>query len=172
MKVFIVNGYPRAGKDSFVDFCSEYAYCTNYSTVDIIKLCATLLGWDGVKDGKSRKFLSDLKDLASNAFDTSMQQAIKEMLYADFKGVKFFFIHAREPQEIDEFKKVCTQYLHFICKTIYISRPGALLPNFTNHSDAEVMNYEYDVYLENDGTLEDWKQKAFDFIDRETHLMN
>ena len=33
MKIYIINGHPRAGKDTFVKFCSEFAPTANYSTV-------------------------------------------------------------------------------------------------------------------------------------------
>jgi len=172
MKVFVINGYPRSGKDSFVEFCNEKYRCKNYSTVDIIKTCARLLGWNGVKDATSRKFLSDLKDLASKAFDTSMQMGIKEMLYAAQTGYDFFFIHAREPQEIEEFKGICNNFLHFNCKTIFIDRPGANDVELSNHSDKEVENYTYDYYVKNDGTLDDWRETAYEFITKQYNPIN
>ena len=35
----------------------------------------------------------------------------------------------------------------------------------SNDSDGKVNEYEYDYYIENDGTLEDLKKKAVQFIE-------
>ena len=58
--LIIINGPPRAGKDTFVEMCEEAgARCFNLSTINYIKDLAEELGWDGTKTPKNRKFLSD-----------------------------------------------------------------------------------------------------------------
>ena len=42
------------------------SFCYILSTVDFVKEIAKKCGWDGTKDLKNRKFLSDLKDLLTN----------------------------------------------------------------------------------------------------------
>lgn len=34
----------------------------------------------------------------------------------------------------------------------------------SNHADAEVFNYEYDYTIDNNGTIEEFEQKAIDFL--------
>ena len=66
MKIVVVNGPAGAGKDLFVTFCAQFLgtdKIRNYSTVDYVKAIAAQIGWDGTKDLKNRKFLSDLKDV-------------------------------------------------------------------------------------------------------------
>lgn len=66
LKIVIVNGAPGSGKTSFENFCQEIMgdFCQIRSTIDLVKEIATIYAqWDGKKDLKSRKFLSDLKDL-------------------------------------------------------------------------------------------------------------
>ena len=68
LKIVIVNGAPGSGKTSFESFCQDKMgdYCQIRSTVDLVKEIALFYtGWNGEKDLKSRKFLSDLKDLLS-----------------------------------------------------------------------------------------------------------
>ena len=47
--------------------------------------------------------------------------------------------------------------------TLLIRRPGDNSEQ-SNHSDADVENFEYDYVIENDGTLEELEQKAQDFL--------
>lgn len=63
-EIVVINGSGGVGKDTFVQFCGEYAPIMNISSVDKVKEAAKVLaGWNGEKDEKSRKFLSDLKEL-------------------------------------------------------------------------------------------------------------
>lgn len=66
MKVIVINGYPRSGKDTFVSYCKDVlirngipAY--DFSTITPIKLIARQFGWNGQKDSASRKMLSDIR---------------------------------------------------------------------------------------------------------------
>ena len=63
-EIVVINGSGGVGKDTFVQFCNEYTPIMNISSVDKVKEAAKVLaGWNGEKDEKSRKFLSDLKEL-------------------------------------------------------------------------------------------------------------
>lgn len=71
-QIFVINGTGGAGKDTFVkmvsrqmDKMSNYAAVINVSSVDRIKEAAKIIGWNGGKEEKDRKFLSDLKELSS-----------------------------------------------------------------------------------------------------------
>lgn len=77
-------------KDTFVkmvsrqmDKTSNYMAVMNISSVDKVKEAAKIIGWNGGKEEKDRKFLSDLKELSSGYND--MQIKIKILKY---KGVK------------------------------------------------------------------------------------
>ena len=59
-KVIIINGTGGSGKDTFVEFCSEFKNVMNISSVDKVKEAASILvGWNGEKDEKSMKLLVD-----------------------------------------------------------------------------------------------------------------
>ena len=79
LRIVIVNGMPGSGKTTFENFCKEHlgAYCEIISTIDIIKEMARFGGWNGEKDSKSRKLLSDLKDLWTNYNDLSFNTVKK-----------------------------------------------------------------------------------------------
>lgn len=173
MKIFVINGFPRSGKDTFVDFCKEYTgtnstgSCLNISTVDMVKRIAKECGWDGEKTQENRRFLSDLKDLLTNFNDSPFQDCLESI----DKFVSLFnqnristqniyvFVHCREPEEIQRWKD------EYGAKALLIERP-IIDKNrvFSNHADCNVLDIEYDYSIVNDGTLEDLQKKANSFI--------
>ena len=168
MKIVVINGQPRAGKDEFVKFCQKHTtLCYNLSTVDFVKEVAAFAGWDGQKTPKNREFLSDLKDLLTQWNDVpfkSIQQKIEkikgEMRIYDFNPEKdgIVFIHCREPKEIQRF------VYEMGALTLLIRRNSIETDNQSNHADADVFNYNYDFAIENNGTLEELEEKAISFL--------
>lgn len=166
MKVICINGLPRSGKDTFVSFCKEQlgVNCFNISIVDFVKEVAKQFGYDeNNKTGKSRKFLSDLKDVLEEWNDIPYKKVVNSILdYAEKPEVNIqdllVFIHAREPKDIEKFKN------SFDASTLFINNFRVENNTISNHADAEVKNYTYDYIIENNSSLDDLKQKAIDFI--------
>ena len=77
--VFIVNGKPRAGKDTFAEILNRYMKVYKYSAVTKVKEIATLCGWDGKKEERDRKFLHELKMLTSEYSDLAYNDVINEI---------------------------------------------------------------------------------------------
>ena len=79
MKYVCINGAPRSGKDTFVDICHLLLgdRCFNVSSVDFVKHLATECGWNGEKNLKNRKFLSDLKDLLTQWEDVPYKKIVE-----------------------------------------------------------------------------------------------
>ena len=157
-QVIIINGTGGSGKDTFVEFCSEFAKVTNISSVDIVKEAAkVLVGWNGEKDEKSRKLLVDLKRL-SIEYNDAPTKYVQEQYEIFMKSEsEFLFVHVREIEEIEKIKKLLN------AKTLLLRNPRVALIT-SNNSDGNVYRYEYDFTIENDGTLEDLKQKAKEFV--------
>ena len=170
MRIIVINGAGGVGKDLFVAFCASILgpdKVKNYSTVDYVKAVAAFIGWDGTKDNKSRKFLSDLKDALTKWDDIPYRRTRIEI--EDFEekmnkmGGKYaengvMFIHCREPQEIQRFKD------EFGATTLLIRRELAEEKNWQNHADQNVLNYQYDCVVSNNGTLEDLRHQAEYFL--------
>ena len=157
-KIFVINGIATSGKDTFVELVSEFVPTKNISSVDKIKEIAKLIGWDGEsKTEKDRKFLSDLKLLTSKYCDMPFQY-MKEQV-ENFNNSKdlCLFLHIREPEEIKRAVK------EFNAKTILITR-NSVEQIMSNMADANVYNYEYDYTIHNDGTIEDLKKVAEQFV--------
>ena len=156
--IFIVNGMARSGKDTFANFLMDMVPAMKVSSVDKIKLIARQCGWDGGKTEKDRKFLSDLKCLLTEYNDLPFSDI--SMWVERFKNNCLFdvlLIDVREPIEIDKAKQA------FDAKTILIKNDR--VPQLTsNMADAGVYNYDYDIIIENNGTLDEFREKVEQFV--------
>lgn len=160
-KIYITSGVGRSGKDTFCEFVSKYIPTYKYSIVDLPKEAAKVLGWDGGKTEKDRKFLSDVMDLSTDYNDAPFKDVLS--LVTDFKNSKDFdeydvlIIDMRDPKDIA--RSVET----FGAETILIRNPNVRKIE-SNHADRDVENYEYDYIIENDGTLEQLQNVAEFFV--------
>lgn len=167
-KIVIVNGFPRSGKDTFVDFCLEQLgpYGIKVSTVDFVKNLATQCGWDGTKTLENRKFLSDLKDLLTEWGDVPYHK-VMSVIEDHFFGLWQFdledngvaFVMCREPKEIQKFVDRNEAI------TVLIRRDSVENLETSNHADSEVLNYKYNVVFYNNYDLDHLKIAAKEFVD-------
>ena len=153
--LIIVNGKPRSGKDSFVDFCvAELAVlgvlAKKGSSIDAVKEAAMVLGWDGIKDSKGRKFLSDLKDMSAQQYDGPMQY-LRGIMKETTAKVLFLFI--REPDEIRKFVAEFPRAFTVLVK-------GGMAEDHDNHADRNTHLYPYRITICNEGTLASLRDHA------------
>ena len=158
--VFVVNGKPRAGKDTFAQILNEYMNVYKYSAVTKVKEIATLCGWDGAKEERDRKFLHELKMLTTEYSDMSHNDIVAEA--EKFRNGEIdadvFIVDIREPEEIERFVQKVPAL------TIFIDNDR--VPMITsNAADANVENYEYDFHINNDGTLEEFEDNIMIFLE-------
>jgi dephospho-CoA kinase len=168
MRIIVINGRPRAGKDTFVEFCQKHCHwCLNVSTVDFVKKVANYCGWDGTKTPENRKFLSDLKDLLTQWDDIPYKKVCNEIaLFQNRVRMYDFdpdtdaitFIHCREPKEI---ARLCEE---LGAQSLLITRDEVETNDQSNHADAEVYNYKYDYMIPNENTLQDLEEAAVRFL--------
>ena len=158
-QIIIINGSGGVGKDTFVECCSKYTKVLNISSVDKVKEAATVLaGWNGEKDEKSRKLLSDLKEIGIVYNDAPLKYICNMVEEFNHSDNELMFIHIRECEEIAKCQKVIN------ANTLLVTNKN--VPEITsNHSDKEVKDYSYDYYIANDGTLEELEQIAKNFVE-------
>lgn len=157
-QVIIINGVGGSGKGSFVEYLSKYIPTHYYSIANLPKEAATVLGWDGGKTERDRKFLSDIVDISTEYNDAPFQDVVS--LVADFKNGKLdadiLAVDMRDPRDIARAVEI------FGAITVLIRNPRVESIE-TNHADRDVEDFEYDYVIQNDGMLEDLDKKAEEF---------
>lgn len=160
MKVLIINGSGCSGKDTFVDQLEQLTSVYRYSTIDTIKgIAEAHFGWDGEKNVKGRKLLSDLK-IASIEYNDMPHNEMKKIIgYAEQSGqYDIFTCIIRDISEIE--KAINDIALKDKIITILITSDRTKNNTYGNVADDNVMNYIYDYYIDNSGTIEDLKESA------------
>lgn len=166
MKIVIINGQGGVGKDTFVGYCIKAHEDTkSISLVNEVRYLAKLIGWNGDKTAKDRKFLNDLKKLTTeyNNFPfESVALNISNVLEKYKEAEKptkdlVIFIHAREPEDI--------RYLvdKYNAKTLLIRKSG-LAKKYGNPADDKVFDIDYDYIAYNDKDLKELELTAKDFM--------
>ena len=145
-QIFITNGTGGCGKNTFACILNDLIPTKKISSIDSVKSIASLCGWDGKKTQKDRKFLSDLKLLLAgyNDFPFSVLRNEVENFNSDFK--------LEIERAVKEFK----------AKTILIKN-NRVAPITSNMADANVFNYKYDFIIENNGTMDEFRDTVKKF---------
>lgn len=189
VKVVVINGMPGSGKTTFeficLDLCShgmpgfennKRLVVDVCSTVDFVKQIALKCGWDGTKTPENRRFLSDLKDLLTRWDDvpykeilerTTQLSACSSYNYLDW----ILFVDCREPAEIQKLKE------RLNATTVLIRREEVEHGKVSNHADADVFYYDYDLTIYNNSDiihLEDEARKFIEYMKKEEvpHYVN
>lgn len=159
MTVVILNGSNGVGKDTFADMCSKYADTKHISSVDYVKEMALKIGWDGVKDEDGRKFLHNLKLTLDAYRDTIWSDLMAKAEAERLSGTEVLFVDIREPSEIRKAYKKFSDAEHTVCSAL-VTRDGVVADN---EADKFVNDFDYDFYIDNNGTLEELDRIAHHF---------
>ena len=157
--VLIVNGKPRAGKDTFVELLSYMIPVYKYSIIEKVKCVALDCGWKGKKEERDRKFLYELKKLTDEYSDMSFIDVYKKIEAFANDEIKevLFAVDIRDPEDIEMMKDLTGAF------TVFIENEN--VPDITsNPADANVANYEYDFVIKNNGTMDDYKREVYNFL--------
>lgn len=163
-KLIIINGKGGVGKDTLIDFLVETNKykIVNLSSVTPIKEVAKQLGWNGDKDNKSRKFLSDLKKLSADYNNYPVNYICNEYHKITNDDV-IVFAHIREPEEIEK----CVNLLDGEnVYTLLIKRSVISSTIIGNSSDDDVDNYAYDFIYNNNLDIEYARADFVDFFEK------
>lgn len=169
--IFIVNGHPGSGKTSFeedVQYIMGTNHCQILSTITFPKEVAKFCGWKGDKTPENRRFLSDLKDLLTRWNDVPFKKTIAQVqMYKseyEYYGIDetryCIFIDVREP---DEIRRYCEE-LGALSVLLTRREGGEMI--ISNHADANVLNYNYDIIINNDGSRVELAEKATQFVNQ------
>lgn len=162
-KIFVINGLPGSGKTTFEEVVSDIIPSYICSSIDEVKRIARECGWNGVKDPKDRKFLSDLKALLNNYNQLPVrviEKRIEQFLHNEqMASIQFMFIDIREEAEINYFVK------EYNAKTILVTSDRTPNIKYGNESDDNIQDIavKYDYLIDNNIT-NDLKQTAKNFV--------
>lgn len=159
--VIVINGKGGVGKDTLCSFVSKHYKIMNISSVDPIKEIAKTIGWDGKKDNKSRKLLSDLKRISTeyNNFPNKyLLEKYSQFMRSDFE---ILFVHIRESEQIQNF----IQELDIKTITLLIRRT-TINSIYGNNSDDNVEKYDYDYIYNNDKSIIHAETDFLNFFDK------
>ncbi|MDR1059633.1 MAG: hypothetical protein LBL83_00100 [Clostridiales bacterium] len=148
--VIVVNGSGGAGKDTVCEIASRHFRARTVSAIAPVKELAARCGWDGGKDNKSRKFLSDLKRALIEYNDLPNRYLEGEHAAFMAGGDDVLFAHIREGAQIDDFRR---RVAPTRCVALLVRPPsgrGAGGQQYGNDSDDNVEDYAYDYYYDND----------------------
>ena len=83
----VINGRGGVGKDTLCNLAAKHFKVKNISTITPIKDLAREAGWDGRKDDKARKFLSDRAPVPQGSFVRRIQ--IPQIIHSNVLGSRF-----------------------------------------------------------------------------------
>ncbi len=171
MKIFIIAGKARHGKDTVSEFIQK-AYsdkrCINLSFGSYIKEYAKKISdWDGSEETKPRELLQELgTDIIRNKID---EQFFIKRLCDDIKVYNYYFdvatiSDARFPDEIDVVRSMFNDVV-----VIKVFRPNFDTPltskQQAHRTETALDNYDnYDYVIVNDGSLEDLEGKVLKIV--------
>ncbi len=158
--IVLVGGIARSGKDSFIDMCLENVDGYKISMIDPVKEAASCLGVvDPDKGEKYRKFLANMKALWDGTYNGSFAYLKKQ--YSNMTNGQVLFVLVRKPEEIEQIVK---HYGHRgYCVTVMLSRKGIDVPE--NSADMTTENYDYDMIVCNNETLEELEYQCHAFVE-------
>ena len=203
-KIYVVNGLPLSGKTKLGELVGEelserginFLHTSsinpvkailrsidtwdpelrkNHGTIlDILKKAVTNQDWDGVtKDEYWRRAMSDLK-LKMTEWNPHILHGLVLDQFKRFRKDYVGFVDIREPRNIEAFKTHCLDTVVGIQveKMLVVSDRSV---EFSNFSDANVKDAEYDIIFENprsvfvDDSASLWflKARARSFVDQE-----
>jgi hypothetical protein len=169
--VIVVNGPPRAGKDTFIEMVTEALKAmdvpvASFSSIDPVREMFTSAGIDlSEKTEADRLLLSvvgDALETHGNWRTKACVNNIETFRNANF-GRGVFFLHIREPQNIEVVRGLCEMTLNRVkFTTVYLDSIRAEKIT-SNASDAGVMNMPYDQVIYNNGGKDVLRKVALRF---------
>lgn len=164
--VIVINGTAESGKDTLCNLASKHFRCQNHSSIDPIKVIAKAGGWDGTKDAKSRKMLSDLKAVMIAYNDLPTTYLLRKYYEFERSDDDILFVHIREPTEIDKFLAAVKPSDGVLLKDLEILvRRSAAPKSLGNAADDGVAGYPYDAMFVNDSPLDVAEEKFVHMVE-------
>lgn len=172
--VFIINGSGGIGKDEFIKCIMRRTHVDNISSIDPVKrIYSSIEGYTHIdiadKNEINRKLLADTKHLFDERFDFTENYVLDKLddflnhrclnikNYSDEPVSDIAFVHIREPENIAKIVNKISVY------TI-LMKSDRVNSITSNSADANVEEYNYDMVISNNGTIDDLDNIANSFV--------
>lgn len=149
--VVLLNGRGGVGKDTLCALAQAQFRCRMVSSITPVKDLAAQCGWNGEKDARSRKFLSDLKRLVVDYSDLPNRYLREEYRRFLAEETDLLFVQSRERDQIEAFRAAVSGKCFSLL--IRADRPGLPQGALGNVSDDQAESFPYDHCFRNDGPL-------------------
>ena len=171
MKVCCISAKARHGKDTAAELIKEYLESKGQRVLithfaDLLKfICTKFFGWDGNKDEKGRTLLQYIgTDVVGAKRPTYWAEFIVDVLKMFENEWDYVLIpDCRYPIEVTTLKS------SFDTIVLRVERPnfesGLTATQKSHPSEVDMDNYDFDVQLLNNGSLESFKDKMAWFAD-------
>ncbi len=166
-----INGHAGVGKDTFVNFCRNYAgkekLCKVYNIhrSDAPKMALHSLGWKGEKDTETRELLKQMVDFMENKglLNRYLEESIRSSKATNSCDAIIFY-HVRDPEIMYELmdKYIDTDGVNPI--SLLVKR-DIEMPNEPNEWWGNLENAEYQMTLQLSNNIESSKKAAKGFVD-------
>lgn len=169
MKMFIINGVSGSGKNQFVEYVAEHLHgkklVHHLSYVDPIRY-GIIPSWCGIHgedeqlredDGRlATYYMSKALELLKTEDGTSVIDKKLEDYIETYSCYDVLFMDAREKETVERYKE------KYDATTVYVFKNTDMddVPNNTGDLDAYLYRDGYDVYIYNNGTLEELRHQA------------
>lgn len=170
--IIVLNGPPRAGKDTFIEMVNGHLYkrhipTNTFSSINPVRHMLSTAGIDvSAKTEADRKLLSVVGDACQEHSKWKIRQCFHELnnFQTNYGERGVMFLHVREPVLIDEIRNLCLSMIYPV-RFITVFLDSVRAQNVTsNLSDAGVRAMQYDMTLYNNGTKDDLFDTARDFV--------
>ena len=173
--IFLIAGRARHGKDTISMFIREYylrkekmpeVLQFSYYIKDYVK---RLTSWDGTEETKE-KYREDMQTIGTEIIRKQINP--KFFIHRMIEDIQVFSYYCdvltisdvRFPAEIEDIKKEFPNVI-----SIFVNRPHFESPLSTkkqkHETETALDNYhQYDYYLDNDGTIEELKEKVITLL--------
>lgn len=153
--VFIINGNGGSGKDYLIQVLQSESklYVKNESVIDPVKNMMYKYGsWDGIKDEKGRKLLSDVKKALDEYSDFTSNYIIDKFNLFIKGDYDVLFIHCGNLKQINTLKELFTPHCRVYTLFVESSTGGCIDDPRYDENDEFDKNRDksqYDLYFYN-----------------------
>ena len=168
--VVVVNGEPRAGKDTFINNAATFLRAArvpvdSYSSIDPVRDLLHGAGFDlRAKTEADRKLLAVIGDAVQEHSEWRTGKCLEHVEWfhlSNHRSPGVFFLHIREPHNIELVRDKLSGDIRMVTVFIESVRSEKVT---SNAADAGVRDMDYMHTIRNDGTLADLSNAAAQFV--------